>query len=147
MLRVDFHVLSSADARERLRYGCRVVEKACLAEQRVLVCCDSSEELAAFDELLWNFADRSFVPHEVLTTAPDWNEVPVWLAGPRAPAVDCDVLLNLAGAVPAAAEHAQRVIEVIDADAERRRAGRERFRAYRERGIEPVSHTIGGASA
>jgi DNA polymerase-3 subunit chi len=144
--RVDFHVLAGADARERLRYACRVVEKACLAEQRVLVWFDSREELAAFDDLLWNFGDRSFVPHEVLAGAPDWDEAPVWLGGPHAPAADCDVLLNLAGAVPAAAEQAERVIEVVDAEDGRRRAGRERFRAYRERGVEPVTHTIGGAT-
>ncbi len=146
MQRVDFHVLPGADARERLRYACRVVEKACLAEQRVLVCFDSDAELAAFDELLWNFGDRSFVPHEVLAGAPEWDEAPVWLAGPRAAAAGSDVLLNLATAVPPAAAEAQRIIEIIDADAGRRGAGRERFRLYRERGVEPVTHTIGGAS-
>ncbi|MCC7463532.1 MAG: DNA polymerase III subunit chi [Gammaproteobacteria bacterium] len=146
MQRVDFHVLAGADARERLRYACRVVEKACLAEQRVLVWFDSDEELAAFDELLWSFGDRSFVPHEVLAATPDWDEAPAWLGGPRASAAGSDVLLNLAATVPEAAAQAGRVIEIIDADAERRRSGRERFRAYRERGIEPVTHTIGGAA-
>jgi DNA polymerase-3 subunit chi len=144
--RVDFHVLSGTEARERLRYACRVVEKAYLAEQRVLVWFESAEDLAAFDELLWNFGDRSFVPHEVLAAAPDWEEAPVWLGGPRAPAAACDVLVNLATGVPAAAGQAERVIEIVDADAERRRAGRERFRAYREGGVEPVTHGVGGTA-
>ncbi|MFO1399899.1 MAG: DNA polymerase III subunit chi [Steroidobacteraceae bacterium] len=143
MQRVDFHVLGGADARERLRYACRVVEKACLAEQRVLAWFDTDEELAAFDELLWSFGDRSFVPHEVLDGAPDWDAAPAWLGGPRAAAAECDVLLNLASTVPAAAAQAQRVIEIVDADEARRRAGRERFRLWRERGVEPATHTIG----
>ena len=146
MQRVDFHVLPGSDARERLRHACRVVEKACLADQRVLVWFDVDEELAAFDELLWNFGDRSFVPHEVLAAAPDWDEAPVWLAGPRAAGAECDVLVNLAAAVPAATAQAQRVIEIVDADAGRRQAGRERFRVYRERGVEPATHTIGGTA-
>jgi DNA polymerase-3 subunit chi len=145
--RVDFHVLSGAEARERLRYACRVVEKAYLADQRVLVWCDSPEELAAFDELLWNFGDRSFVPHEVLAQAPDWEEAPVWLGEPRAPATDCDVLLNLASTVPVAAAQAQRVIDIVDGDAARRRSGRERFRTWRERGVEPSTHTIGAGAS
>jgi DNA polymerase-3 subunit chi len=141
--RVDFHVLAGAEPRERLRYACRVVEKAYLAEQRVLVWLDTPEELAGFDELLWSFGDRSFVPHEILAAEPDWDEAPVWLGNGRPVASDCDVLVNLAAAVPPAAERAQRVIEVVDADAERRRAGRARFRVYRERGVEPATHTIG----
>jgi DNA polymerase-3 subunit chi len=144
--RVDFHVLSGGEPRERLKYACRVVEKAYLGDQRVLVWLDTPAELAEFDELLWNFADRSFVPHEVLATEPDWDEAPVWLGGTRPTQSDCDVLVNLAVSVPAAAERARRVIEIIDADADRRRLGRERFRAYRARGIEPATHTIGGAA-
>ncbi len=147
MQRVDFHVLSGSDARARLRHACRVAEKAAIAGQRVLVWFDSGEELGAFDELLWNFADRSFVPHEVLTTAPDWDAAPVWLGGPRAPAAACDVLLNLAASVPPAAQQAQRIIEIVDADAARRSAGRERFRAWRERGVEPTTHTIAGTAS
>lgn len=146
MQRVDFHVLAGAEPRERLKYACRVVEKAYLAEQRVLVWFDSPAELAAFDELLWNFADRSFVPHEVLAAEPDWEEAPVWLGSTRAVQSDCDVLVNLAAVVPPAAAQAQRVIEIIDADEERRRSGRARFRAYRELGVEPATHTIGAAA-
>jgi DNA polymerase-3 subunit chi len=142
--RVDFHVLSGADPRERLKHACRVVEKAYLADQRVLVWFDTPAELAAFDELLWNFGDRSFVPHETLATGPDWEEAPVWLGSAPRAAADCDLLVNLASAVPPAAQLAPRVIEVIDADEERRRSGRTRFRAYRERGVEPATHTIGG---
>jgi DNA polymerase-3 subunit chi len=144
--RVDFHVLAGAEPRERLKYACRVVEKAYLADQRVLVWLDTPADLAAFDELLWNFGDRSFVPHEILATEPDWEEAPVWLGGARPVQSDCDVLLNLAAAVPPAAERAQRVIEIIDADEERRRLGRARFRAYRERGVEPATHTIGAGA-
>jgi DNA polymerase IIIc chi subunit len=34
------------------------------------------------------------------------------------------------------------VIEVIDADPERRSSGRTRFRAYRERGLTPTTHDM-----
>ncbi len=36
----------------------------------------------------------------------------------------------------------ERIAEVIDADEARRQRGRERFRLYRERGIEPATHDM-----
>jgi DNA polymerase-3 subunit chi len=52
------------------------------------------------------------------------------------------VLVNLGNAIPAAAAHATRIVELIDADEDRRRAGRNRFRQYREQGLTPETHSI-----
>ena len=146
---VDFYVLGSTDAKERLRLACRLVEKAYLSSAHVLVCSDDAGELSAFDELLWTFADRSFVPHEPYREVEQWQEVPVLLSGPSdpAPGGSFDVLLNLGTAVPACAPQADRILEIIDADETRRQAGRARFRSYRERGLAPQTHHIGGEPA
>src|SRR3974377_431584 len=102
---VDFYVLASTDAKERLRLACRLAEKAYLSSARVLVWSDDAGELSTFDDLLWTFADRSFVPHEPYREAEQWQEVPVLLSGPgdAAPGRAFDVLLNLGGVVPACA--------------------------------------------
>jgi DNA polymerase III subunit chi len=141
---VDFYVLPGSDARARLRVACRLAEKAYLASARVLVWSDDAAELAAFDELLWTFADRSFVPHEPFQSAQQWQEVPVLLSGPAEPETRAtfEVLLNLGRTVPAVAADAARVLEVIDADEARRQAGRGRFRTYREQGLSPQTHHI-----
>ena len=55
--------------------------------------------------------------------------------------------MNLAAGVPAGAAEANRVVEIIDADEGRRRAGRVRFRQYRERGLEPETRTVGAGDA
>jgi DNA polymerase IIIc chi subunit len=54
-----------------------------------------------------------------------------------------ELLLNLA-ADPSVAALAlpMRIIEILDADHERRQAGRDRFRRYRERGVNPQTHHI-----
>ena len=57
---------------------------------------------------------------------------------------DGDVLVNLAATLPPLAGWA-RIAEVVDADATRRTKGRERFRAYRDRGLEPKTHDMGDA--
>ena len=55
-----------------------------------------------------------------------------------APAGPVDVLVNLAADVPACVAAAQRVAEFIDGDPARRQAGRSRFRAYKDRGVQPI---------
>ncbi|MFI4914781.1 MAG: DNA polymerase III subunit chi [Steroidobacterales bacterium] len=142
MQSVDFYVLGGTEARERLKFACRIAEKAQLAGQSVLVWLDDDTQLQAFDELLWTFADRSFVPHEVFQTASQWRDTPVLLSCERAPEQSFQLLINLGTEVPPAAALAQRVIEVIDADEERRRGGRTRFRRYRELKLEPQTHDM-----
>ena len=140
--RVDFYVLPGSESRARLKFACRLAEKAYLANQRVLVWFDDEQELQSFDELLWTFADRSFVPHELYADDGQWQQTLVLLSRERQPQQAFDVLLNLGSEVPAAASQAQRVAEIVDALDARRRAGRNRFRHYRDLGLTPDTHNI-----
>ena len=56
-----------------------------------------------------------------------------------------DVLINLGGTVPAGYERFARVAEFLDARPEVRAAGRERFKTYRGRSIEPQTHNVGSS--
>jgi DNA polymerase-3 subunit chi len=138
---VDFYILEEPSGGARLRTACRIVEKAYLADQRVLVWLPDAEALRSFDELLWTFGDRSFVPHELLQSGAK-IEAPVLLSTEAVPQEPVDVIVNLAADVPPCAPLAPRIIEIIDGDAERRQAGRARFRAYKERGLNPASHNL-----
>jgi DNA polymerase-3 subunit chi len=140
--RVDFYVLAGSEARTRLKLACRIAEKAYLADQRVFVWLNDAAELQSFDELLWTFADRSFVPHEIYSDAEQWQHTPVLLGCEAQPQQPFDVLLNLGTEVPAAAARAGRIAEIVDAEEPRRRAGRNRFRHYRELGLAPETHNI-----
>jgi DNA polymerase III subunit chi len=141
--RVDFYVLETAEPRARLLLGCRLVEKAFLAGQRVFVWLPDASALASFDELLWTFADRSFVPHESAREPPQWEECPVLLGCQSAPSAGYDLLLNLGDEPPAAGvAQAPRIMEILDAEPTRRQAARERYRRYRERGVNPQTHHI-----
>jgi len=149
MPRVDFYVLASADPAARLRFACRLVEKAWLREHRVRVQLDPGGDGAVFDDMLWTFADRSFVPHERLATdgGPPGPTAPVVIADSDATGPDDkDLLVNLAAGVPVEYQRYARIAEVIDADATRRKLGRDHFRFYREQGIEPQTHEMGNDS-
>jgi len=143
---VDFYVLPTSEPAARLRFACRLVEKAWLRRHRVRVQLDPGGDLEAFDGLLWTFSDRSFVPHHRQgdgARPPAPAPAPVVLAdGDGADPGDGDLVVNLASAMPAGLERWERIAEVVDADEERRRLGRERFRQYRERGIEPQTHDM-----
>lgn len=140
--RVDFYVLPTADAGARLRFACRLVEKAFLDEHRVRVRLDGDDELATFDDLLWTFSDRSFVPHE--RSAGEATTAPVELAGPATPESEPgDLLVNLGSDVPTGWSRYARIAEIVDADEARRQLGRNRFRYYRDQGLEPTTHESG----
>jgi DNA polymerase-3 subunit chi len=145
--RVDFYVSSEAGENLRLRLACRVAEKAYLARQRVLAWSDDAALLARFDELLWTFGDGSFVPHDVVTANGAGCVAPVALTTGPLPAGDFfegqgPVLLNLGQSIPPFFERFARVAEFLDARPEVRGAGRERFKAYRGKAIEPHTHNL-----
>ena len=141
--RVDFYVSSEAGADVRLRLACRITEKAYLAKQKVVVLLDDPESMRRFDELLWTFGDGSFVPHDAVNTASNDCEAPVALTTGPLPPGHADVLINLGGPVPPGFEKFARVAEFLDARPEVRAAGRERFKAYRARSIDPQTHNVG----
>ena len=145
--RVDFYVAAATEERSRFRLACRLTEQAYLAGERVLVWFDEPQTLERFDELLWTFADRSFVPHETFTDPAQWQDTPVLLCCGPQPRQPFEVLVNFGEDVPAVADHAGRIVELVDGDEGRRRAGRNRFRQYRERGLTPETHTISDEDA
>jgi DNA polymerase-3 subunit chi len=140
--RVDFYVSADAGESARLRLACRIAEKAYLAKQKVVVLCEDAEVLRRFDELLWTFGDGTFVPHDAIGAADTPCDAPVALTTGAIPAGHSDVLVNLGSSVPPFFEKFARVAECLDARPEVRAAGRERFKAYRARTIEPATHTV-----
>ena len=69
-------------------------------------------------------------------------EAPVLLSARAVPHTPADIIINLAVDVPDFVAQAKRVVEIIDGDEGRRRAGRARFKAYRDRGVQPASHNL-----
>lgn len=142
MSRIDFYILSDAAPGARDHLACRIAEKAYKAGHRVYLLAESAPHAARLDELLWTFRDGSFVPHGLDTAQADpATPILIGAAGTQTPAA-ADVMINLAPAAPGFFERFERVAEIVDASPEGRQAGRERFRFYREQGLQPNSHNI-----
>jgi len=141
--RVDFYVLKSAAAKQRRTFACRLTEKAYLLDLRVVILNDTLAEAKELDELLWTFNDRSFIPHKIsLDAEPMDLSTPVHLMLESTTASAADLLVNLAQSLPAQLAQYTRIAEIIDADEERRRLGRERFKAYRDLKFALETHQI-----
>jgi DNA polymerase III subunit chi len=142
--RVDFYVLKSAAAQQRWTFACRLTEKAYLRDLRVVIVNDSQADARVLDDMLWTFNDRSFIPHQICTEhqAPD-PATKVYLTTPPAATPAADLLVNLTDRLPEQWERFARIAEIIDADEERRRLGRERFKSYRDLKVTLETHQLG----
>jgi DNA polymerase-3 subunit chi len=142
-VKVDFYPLGEPDRRARLVTACRLAEKAYDQGLRVAVRTASAAETAEFDELLWTFSDRSFVPHVVWPTEPDVvAATPVVVGSSSLPPSHRDVLINLAPDAPADFSAYARICEVVGGDEDAKKAGRLRWRTYRDAGCAPEAHPL-----
>jgi DNA polymerase III subunit chi len=136
--KVDFYLLSATEPRARLTAVCRLAEKAFDQGLRVAVRTSSPGETAEVDDILWTFADRSFVPHGVWPAEPEFAAAtPVLIGSSALPESHRDVLINLAADAPADFSSYARICEVVGGDEDARRGARQRWRAYRDAGCSP----------
>lgn len=139
--RVDFYVLSAGDKGARLRFACRLTEKAYTLKHSAYAHVDSAAHARELDELLWTFRAGSFVPHEI--ASPETTDPPPVIIGHASESdAQADLLINLAETIPSFFDRFERVAEIVDASDDGRRAGRQRFSFYRDHGYAPNTHKI-----
>jgi DNA polymerase-3 subunit chi len=141
--RVDFYVLKSAAAKQRWTFACRLVEKAFLRDLRVVIASDTESDAKAFDDLLWTFNDRSFVPHKLCADEHALDPLtPVQVCALPLKVPSADLLVNLCSRLPEQWEQFGRVAEIIDSGEECRKLGRERFKTYRDQKVTLETHQL-----
>ncbi|HWJ06429.1 MAG TPA: DNA polymerase III subunit chi [Steroidobacteraceae bacterium] len=142
-MKVDFYTLTAADRRSRLVAACRLAEKAYEHGLKVAVRTGSPADTAEFDELLWTFGDGTFVPHGVWPADPEVAAAtPVLVGSSALPPSHRDVLINLAADAPPDFSAYARICDVVGGDEDGRKAGRVRWRVYRDAGCAPEAHPI-----
>ncbi len=144
-MQVDFYILQATAAHERLRTACRLAEKAWQKGHSVYIHTDSNETARSLDDMLWTYRQDSFVPHALYGDRPEADPgypEPVLVGDGTKQPEDIDVLINLSETVPAFADKSARVAEIVGAGEAARRAGRVRYRDYRDRGITIQQHNL-----
>ena len=141
MTQIDFYT----HVEDKLRTACRLAAKAFSAGLRVMVCCPDAELATRFDRLLWTTPAISFVPH-CLASDPLAPATPIVIDYAGAEPAHDQLLLNLRPEWPPLFSRFQRLIEIVSIEDEDRRAGRERFKFYRDRGYEIRTHDLSKVS-
>jgi DNA polymerase-3 subunit chi len=139
--RVDFYILDAVEPASRLSFACRLTEKAYGLDNRVYAHTATPDDARQLDEMLWTFRQGSFVPHQLLTDQGK-QRAPISIGTTEKCADNGDLLINLTEAIPEFVTGFQRVAEIICGDEQARQIGRERFKSYRQLGIEPEIHQI-----
>jgi DNA polymerase-3 subunit chi len=143
MSRVDFYVLAEDGVDARLRFACRLAEKAVDQDLRVYIQTAALADAQRLDELLWTFSDRSFLAHELAGDgSPSHSRVMVLVGDADAPPSHRQLLINLTDRLPSQMDAFERIAEIVDTDTERKRLSRERYKQYRERGCALETHTL-----
>jgi len=135
MTRIDFYILDDQSQDACMRYACHKGLEAYLAGDLVHVHVDDAVMAANLDELMWDYPQHRFLPHEI--AQPDQNPTSPVQIGFHPPHHQEGVLINLSASVPTFFGRFERVIEIVVGDT--RDEGRTRYSHYRDRGY-PLHH-------
>ena len=141
MTRIDFYVLLGDQHLDRLILACKLAEKAMSRNQKVFIYSQDVDELRTLDTSLWDFRAMSFVAHQLIEPGrllSSSDSDPVQLSSGE-PAMDRDLLINLAPEVPSFFSRFERTLEIVNDDPAIQMPGRNRYRFYKQRGY-PLQH-------
>jgi DNA polymerase III subunit chi len=141
--RVDFYILASTAREQRWSFACRLAAKAYQGKLTVVILSENDADARIGDEMLWTFNDQAFVPHQIGRDAASMDpNTPVHLVYALEHVRGADVLVNVSDRLPGPLERFNRVAEIVDADPERRKRGRERFKVYRDQKLTLQTHQL-----
>ena len=141
---VRFYVLPAGSGLEnRLELACKLAEKAQQERLTTLILCADEHMAAQLDHALWHYRADSFLTH-CRPDDPLQAEAAAVLAVPPERVARADVLINLSlENTPDLPRGCSRVLEIVSPQPDVLHSTRARYRAYRERGLEPQTHTLG----
>ncbi|RKW10823.1 MAG: DNA polymerase III subunit chi [Cardiobacterium sp.] len=141
---VRFYVLPAGSGLEnRLELACKLAEKAQQERLKTLILCADEHMAAQLDHALWHYRADSFLTH-CRPDDPLQAEAAAVLAVPPERVARADVLINLSlENTPDLPRGCSRVLEIVSPQPDVLHSTRARYRAYRERGLDPQTHTLG----
>ena len=141
MAQVNFYTIPSSEAQSRLLFVCRLTEKAYTLGHRIHIQTESDQQSKLLDDLLWQYAASSFIPLMTLDDSGDSRDsvsVGTSLAGAK----HADVLINLGKQASQAGDQFSRINEVISADHESLKQGRNRYRDYKRKNYQVATFKL-----
>ena len=125
-------------------YTCRLLRKAYLKGARVRVLADAAL-IESLDRGLWLLGQGEFVPHATGASPARVRQRSPIVLGDDEPSAVSDVLVNLSSRMPEGAGSFARVIEIVGKSEVDRQQARQRWKLYRDAGLNPVAIDLEGA--
>ncbi len=137
---VDFYVLE--DPRKSVQQlACQLAMMAWEQGLRSLVVVPDTGQALQLDELMWSYPQGRFLPHQ-----PECGDASTPVSIGTLADLDrtrAEVIINLDLSAVPGPERFHRLLELVPAREAERQASRSKFRAYRELGLNPQSHSMG----
>lgn len=135
--RVHFELLDQPDRVEGIA---RLLLRRGRLTPHLLVLCPDSAFAARLDERLWTISQESFLAHAVAGSDREANAMqPILLATEIVRDNSPEVLVNGGLEVPPDVSGFGHIVDFVDGwDEQLKQAARERFRTYRQMGMEPT---------
>ena len=140
--RADFYMIVNKKqfVEQPLLLVCQLAQKAIASNQPCLIFCESAEQADFLDDLLWEFDDDAFVPHQIVGTDEDEEITPVLLVGPESETPMRPLAINLRTELPPMGF--ERVLEIVPADEAARGPARARWLEYKKLGFVVSKHDL-----
>ena len=137
---VDFYVLANPrESAERL--ACTLAMMAWEQGHHVAILTADESDAESLDATMWDFPPGRFLPH---SRGKAGSETPVSIDSHAAEIPSHrDVVINLAEPAVPDPNRFRRLLEIVPGAEQKRLASRQKFREYRDLGLNPASHTIG----
>ncbi len=159
MAKADFYILNKSDHSERLKFLCRLAEKAIRLGHTIYIHTNNQEQATEIDDFLWTYKIESFLPHDQNTTDKDsftnnslnTNDSTDSFNGTSLTApitIGCsdncgthnDLLINLASELPRFYKTFNRIAEIVIQNDIILNELRSHYREIQKEGIEAVIH-------
>ncbi len=134
MPRADFYLIDKPRFREQpLLLVCELARKAFEANIPTLILAASEEQAESIDELMWEFDEDAFIPHQMAGDEDD-ELTPILIVPPSFTIANRKLLINLRELIPSG--QIESVKEVVAAQPQEREGSRLRWKQYVAQGFE-----------
>lgn len=153
MTRVTFYLLDS-QGQNAEQFACRLIDKAWRGGLPMHIHTFDESSCNFMDQLLWSWREDSFLPHGIVSETQNSNpesrllakQSPITLGFDKPFLEHNRLLINISPEVPVFFKEFSRVCEVVVQNPDQKAVSRDKFRAYRQAGIEPEVHNMSALS-
>jgi len=141
MINVDFYILADEQSSNLQTYACKLAEAHWQAGKRVLIQTDNAEESQQLDDLLWNLQADSFIPHGIATLEPNDQQQPILISHQAINDDNFQSIINLSSRAADLNVNIS-IEEILNQNEQRKQAGRQNYKIYRNLGYTLKHHTL-----